>query len=94
MNTITLEEILNKYKEILDSKITREEAESFANKLMKAEDNYNLVYIPKSDEKIIWDEIIFLSMIDSQYKEPQDGVKYYMYQEEDIKNHIKKIANK
>lgn len=93
MKTIKLEDIFNIYNEILQGKITREEAEIFADKLIDAEDNYNLIYIPKSDEKIIWDELIFISGIGMQDQKPDDNIKSYLYNEKDIKDHVKIIEN-
>lgn len=93
MHTITLNEILSKYEEILDGKVTREEAEAFADGLIKLEDDYSLVYVPKTDEEMIWEEVLFLSGINMQDKEPQVAIKSYLHDEENIKNHIKTIED-
>ena len=61
----------------------------FSNKLP----DYNLVYVPKHDEKKIWEELTFLSMIDSQDEEPKNGKKNYFFREEDIKIHVKSIED-
>jgi len=93
MRTITLEEILNKYKEILEGKITREQAELFADELIKDEDDYVLLFLPKEDKEIIWDELLFLAGIGLQDREPQNDIKSYFHNEEDIQEQIKKIED-
>ena len=93
MRPITLEEILKKYKEILEGKITREQAERFADELIKDEDDYILLFLPKEDKEIIWDELMFLAGVGLQDTEPQNDVKSYLHNKEDIEEHIKKIED-
>ena len=78
------------FKYLIDGKISREEADRWAYIRIKALDSNDLSFLPKSDEKILWDGVLYLFGIDIKISPDE-----YMYSIEDIEEeYVKKKKNK
>ena len=64
MKKVNLSEIKIIFDKLLEQKISRESASSWALELQVAEDSQELVYEPAEDEKSIWKAIDFLVGVD------------------------------
>lgn len=76
---INLVEIRKIFIDLLEEKISREDAAMMGYKLREAFDNNDLVFIPTDDESKIWDAIIFLDGIDLL-----DAPNSYLHNRKDI----------
>jgi hypothetical protein len=84
--SISLNKVKNVFQEVLDGKLTREEASNWAKKLQQAEDLGELIYNPKTDEATIWHGITYLLGIDLPN---EDGS--YLHNNEDIATFVNPI---
>jgi hypothetical protein len=84
--SISIDEVKNVFQEVLDNKLTREDASAWAKKLQQAEDLGELTYNPKSDETAIWRGITYLLGIDL----PNDQGSY-LHSNEDIATFINSL---
>lgn len=92
MTEITIQEIVEVYKAILDGKISRNEADRWAWSLIQKEDNRELIYIPAELEDLIWNELGFISGIDSPAEIQLDGSYEYLFPDEQIEERLDGIS--
>jgi hypothetical protein len=76
---VTKEEISNKFDELVNQTISREEIANWAAVRQQAEDQGKLEYNPKKDEKKIWKAITYLIGVDLK-----DGPNSYLHSIEDF----------
>ena len=67
---ITYSIVLDVYQKLLDKKITFDEADRWAYKIMRLNDEKNLQYDPINKESELWDLSIYLLGIDMPSMEP------------------------
>ena len=77
---ITLKEVKKVFVDVLNGRMTREEADRWAYAVVHASESGNLVFSPKEDKKRIWDGIMYLYGIDMM-----ENPNEYLHTEEDIR---------
>jgi hypothetical protein len=88
MKKITLEDVKNLYKRILDGSLSREEADRIAYEIMQNYDKRVILYFPEKDEVRIRKEINFIFGIDLPEKIDQNGKVDYLHDEAQIKERL------
>jgi hypothetical protein len=86
MREIHINEIKAVLNELLDKKISREDASDWALKLRESWDNKNLKFIPEEFEQIIWKSILFIEGIDLR-----DAPNCYLHNDQDIQRVLQKL---
>ncbi|QVL55807.1 MAG: hypothetical protein KFB95_00970 [Simkaniaceae bacterium] len=86
MIKVSLEDIKNKFDELINEQCSREEISNWASKRMFAEDDGLLEYYPSEYEPVIWDGIGYLMGVDL----PTTDRKYLFCKEDfiDYKNQL------
>lgn len=77
---VTLDDIKKILNDLIEERLTREEASSMAFQLRTAEDNNQLKYEPLEIESRAWRAILFIESYDLK-----DSPTTYLYNKEDIK---------
>ncbi|MGT2550172.1 hypothetical protein ACQCTT_06560 [Acinetobacter geminorum] len=77
---ISLLDVQQVFNDLLNHKISREDAEEWARKRMNALDNQDLTFDPPIKEQLIWKAVIYLSGIGlkispDKYMEDEIGIK-------------------
>ena len=62
--TVSIETVLQKYESLLTKRLTYNEADRWAWKMMELQDAGKLIFEPPANERIIWELITFLYGID------------------------------
>ena len=83
---LTIDDIKEKFSELIVGKISREEADRWAYERMQALDSGSLIFQPACDEEFLWSAIQYLYGVDTK-----DSPDEYMHSLEDIQ---KKFAQK
>ncbi|SKA03561.1 hypothetical protein SAMN04488128_102394 [Chitinophaga eiseniae] len=76
---IRIEDIKQILKDLLNGKISREDASLWAYNLRQEADGNKLVYYPEGNEEILWESILFIEGIDLQ-----NTPNVYLHNREDI----------
>lgn len=76
---ITLEEIRVTFKNVIERNRSREWAADWAKTRREAFDQNNLIFVPSSAEKSIWQAIIYLGVMDLK-----DSPTSYLHDELDV----------
>lgn len=85
MKKITLDDIKDIYRKILDGSLSREDAHSVAGDIMKNEECKVLIFWPENEESVIREEVEFLFGIDLPGDiKPGEKVEY-LYGDQEIK---------
>lgn len=85
---IRIKDIKQVLRELLEDKISREEASLWAYNLRQEADDNKLIYSPEEDENIVWQSILFIEGIDLQ-NEPN----VYLHNRKDLKDFWDKIEH-
>ncbi len=85
---LRIEHIKQVLRNLLDEKMSREDASLWAYNLRQEADNKNIVYHPKESEAILWEAILFIEGIDLQ-----DEPSVYLHNRKDIIDFIARIEN-
>ncbi len=77
---ISLLDVQQVFNDLLNHKISREDAEEWARKRMNALDNQDLIFVPPIKEELLWKAVIYLSGIGlkispDKYMEDEIGIK-------------------
>jgi len=80
---LTLPMIRSKFDELDQEKCSRESASEWARLLREMDDHKQLVMVPESERKLIWNALIFIESYDMK-----TGPNEYLYCREDL------LANK
>ena len=77
---LSLSDVKEVFNDLLGNKITREQAEKWAELRMKAFDADELSFEPRSDEELLWKAVIYLSGVamkvsPDEYMEDEEGIK-------------------
>jgi len=77
---ICLLDVQEVFKDLLNHKISRDDAEEWARKRMNALDNQDLTFDPPINEELLWKAIIYLSGVGlkispDKYIEDEVGIK-------------------
>jgi len=77
---ISLLDVQKIFNDLLNHKISRDDAEEWARKRMNALDNQDLVFDPPIDEELLWKAVIYLSGVGlkispDKYMEDEKGIK-------------------
>lgn len=77
---LSLSDVKQVFNELLSGKITREQAEKWAELRMEAFDAGELTFEPRSDEELLWKAVIYLSGVamkvsPDEYMEDEEGIK-------------------
>lgn len=77
---ISLLDVQQVFNDLLNHKISREDAEEWARKRMNALDNQDLTFDPPIKEQLLWKAVIYLSGIGlkispDKYMEDEIGIK-------------------
>lgn len=86
MMIITLQDIKQKFIELIEDRVSRDMADRWAYSMMKEHEKDQLQFYPRKDEKKIWEGIMFLYGIDL----PDEPGKYLLSQD-DIINFYNKL---
>ena len=86
MKKVRLSEIKEIFEKLLDKRISREDASSWAIDLQNAEDSNLLEYEPSDKEELVWDAILFLQVVDLK-----DSPDTYLHNKDDIQNFHEKL---
>lgn len=78
---LTIDDIKDKFSELITEKISREDADRWAYERIKAFDAGSLEFFPACDEEILWSAIQYLYGIDTK-----NAPDEYMHSLEDIKS--------
>lgn len=83
---VDVADIKRMLNEVLDMKISREDASNWALKLREAGDKKEIEYSPIEDERLIWDGLLFIEGIDIQ-----DNPNSYLHNDHDIRIFLKSL---
>ena len=77
---ISLLDVQEVFNDLLNYKISREDAEEWARKRMNALDNQDLLFDPPIKEELLWKAVIYLSGVGlkispNKYMEDEIGIK-------------------
>ena len=77
---ISLLDVQQVFNDLLNHKISREDAEEWARKRMTALDNHDLIFDPPIKEELLWKAVIYLSGVGlkispDKYMEDDIGIK-------------------
>ena len=77
---ITLLDVQKVFTDVLNHRISREQAEAWAATRMNALDNNELFFDPATTEDLLWEAVLYLSGIGlkiapDKYMENEDGIK-------------------
>ncbi|WP_368678848.1 hypothetical protein [Acinetobacter lactucae] len=77
---ISLLDVQEVFNDLLNHKISREDAEEWARKRMNALDNQDLLFDPPTKEELLWKAVIYLSGVGlkispNKYMEDEIGIK-------------------
>ncbi|MCG9512082.1 hypothetical protein MCL32_10705 [Acinetobacter pittii] len=77
---ISLLDVQEVFNDLLNRKISREDAEEWARKRMNALDNQDLLFDPPIKEELLWKAVIYLSGVGlkispNKYMEDEIGIK-------------------
>ncbi|MDR6798312.1 hypothetical protein J2W67_003466 [Acinetobacter calcoaceticus] len=77
---ISLLDVQQVFNDLLNHKISRDDAEEWARKRMNALDNKNLLFDPPIEEELLWKAVIYLSGVGlkispNKYMEDEIGIK-------------------
>lgn len=77
---ISLLDVQQVFKDLLNHKISREDAEEWARRRMNALDNHDLIFDPPIKEELLWKAVIYLSGVGlkispDKYMEDEIGIK-------------------
>lgn len=77
---LKLDEVNELFQKLINSEITREDADRWAYKRMQALDSGELEFIPAADEQKLWDAIQYLYGIDTkvspyEYMHPVEEIR-------------------
>jgi len=77
---ISLLDVQQVFNDLLNHKISRDDAEEWARKRMNALNNQDLFFDPPIEEELLWKAVIYLSGIGlkispNEYLEDENGVK-------------------
>jgi len=77
---LSLSDVKEVFRELLDGQITREQAENWAELCMKAFDLGDLTFEPRTDEELIWKAVVYLSGVamkvsPNEYMEDDKGIR-------------------
>ncbi|MDC4679746.1 hypothetical protein OHW47_13340 [Acinetobacter baumannii] len=77
---ISLLDVQEVFNDLLNHEISRDDAEEWARKRMKALDNQDLLFDPPSEEELLWKAVIYLSGVGlkispDKYIEDEKGIK-------------------
>jgi len=77
---ISLLDVQEVFNDLLNHKISRDDAEEWARKRMNALDNQDLLFDPPIDEELLWKAVIYLSGVGlkisaDKYMEDEKGIK-------------------
>lgn len=80
MMRLSLSDVKQVFNNLLDGKITREQAEEWAELRMQAFDIGELTFEPSSDDELLWEAIIYLSGVamklsPEEYMEDEEGIR-------------------
>jgi hypothetical protein len=78
---ISLNDVKNKFLDLLNDKVSREEADRWAYSVIKQDDSGDLIFFPSSDRENILRELMYLYGVDLQ-----DSPGHYLHSKEDINN--------
>ena len=84
---VSLLEIINILDELIEDKLSREDASDWAKKRQFAEDNGELEYEPASKEQLIWDAVLYLEGVDLK-----DGPSSYLHVVDDFREYRFKLS--
>jgi hypothetical protein len=84
---LTISDIKETFTQLINGKISREEADRWAYKRMQAFDSGSLEFESKSDEKFLWSAIQYLYGIDTMISPGE-----YMHSIEEIKKTFERMA--
>lgn len=80
---ISIDEIRQKFTELISGSVSRESISDWALSRRKAEDDGQLEYVPPSDESKIWDAILYLWGVDSKVSPTE-----YLHCEDDFRTYV------
>lgn len=83
---ITLQEVIQKFIDLLNDKISHEDAANWAYSIIEQEELENVIFIPFEDKKKIWPALKFLCEIDHKNK---SGV--YLHDKDEIRKESNKL---
>lgn len=83
---IDIETVRQVFRDVLDERMTREEANLWAYNIIKKDEEKPLVYSPLTDRDRIWEGLMYLYGIDNM-EDPEQ----YLHSEEDIRLAMIKI---
>ncbi len=76
---VTLEEVKKIFLDVLEDRITREEADRWAYTIVRANEIDNVTFLPQEDIKLIWAGVMYLYGIDIK-----ESPNEYLHSKEDI----------
>lgn len=85
---LRIENVKQILEKLLNDKISREDASSWAYNIRQKVDNNKIIYYPEGNEKILWESILFIEGIDLQ-NEPN----VYLHNSKDIQDYLDKIES-
>ena len=88
MIKVTLEEIKNKFDELIDEKLSRAEVSDWALERERANDDELLEYYPHYYRPVIWDAIIYLTGVDLPTTDRE-----YLFCKQDFIDYQKQLFN-
>lgn len=77
---IILESVRKVFSDVLEGRMTREEADRWAYIIVQASESQELIFFPPDEKKRIWDGIMYLYGIDLMEKPGE-----YLHTDEDIR---------
>ncbi|RLZ10406.1 hypothetical protein EAH57_04755 [Acinetobacter sp. 2JN-4] len=77
---ISILDVQKIFRDLLNHRISREDAEVWATARMNALDNNELFFDPATQEELLWNAVIYLSgiglkIVPEEYMEDDDGIK-------------------
>jgi hypothetical protein len=85
---ISFEAVKNVFLNVLEGRMTREEADRWAYSIVKASESEDLICTHPEDKKRIWEGVMYLYGIDLMEKPSE-----YLHTEEDIRKTLQNILN-